>query len=70
MSLGRITTTRVVALCVALSLALNFAYLFSGYQADDLIFFTMRQRDPLPYSRWTGLWAAPFSAIEGFQALW
>jgi len=60
----------VLAACVALSLALNFPYLFSGYQADDLIFLALRQRDPLPYSRWTGLWAAPFSAIDGFQALW
>ncbi len=60
----------VLAGAVALSLVLNSPYLFSGYQADDLIFFTMRQREPLPFSRWTGLWAAPFSAIDGFQALW
>jgi len=60
----------VLSACVALSLVLNFPYLFSGYQADDLIFFALRRRDPLPYSRWTGLWAAPFSAIDGFQALW
>jgi hypothetical protein len=60
----------LLAACVALSLLLNFAYLFSGFQADDLIFLNMRKMTPLPYPRWFGFWAAPLESYECFQALW
>jgi hypothetical protein len=56
-------------LCGAASLVLNFPYLFSGYQADDLISSPCAgvTRCPTPVD---GPLAAPFSAIDGFQALW
>ena len=45
--------------CLAIALLLNFAYLLSGFQADDLIFLNMRKMDPLPFSGWAGFWSAP-----------
>ena len=56
--------------CLACSLLLNFAYLFSGFQADDLIFLNMRQTEPLPFSRWFGFWAAPVESYDCFQGMW
>ncbi|MBW2529085.1 MAG: glycosyltransferase family 39 protein [Deltaproteobacteria bacterium] len=53
-----------------LSLGLNWVYLLSGFQADDLIFLKMRQTEPLPFSRWSGVWSAPIESYDGFRALW
>jgi len=59
---------RVVALFVALSLLINWPYLFGGFQADDIIFLNMLHQDPLPFSRWRGVWSQ--FELPCFDNLW
>jgi hypothetical protein len=60
----------VLALFLLLALALNFPYLFGGFQADDLLFLNMLRADPLPFSRWNGMWSIPLESFAGFTSLW
>ncbi len=53
-----------------LALALNFWYLASGFQADDILFLNMLRADPLPFSRWRGAWSVPVDHYAGFTSLW
>jgi hypothetical protein len=68
---ARIWLTRTgPALIVLLLLALlyNGYYLFGGFHGDDAIFLSLAKRDPLPYSRWLGMWAADMGAMV--EGLW
>jgi hypothetical protein len=53
---------------LALAFLYNGYYLFGGFHGDDAIFLSLTKRDPLPYSRWLGMWAADFGAV--LEGLW
>ena len=65
----RLTNTGpALALLLLLSLLYNGYYLFGGFHGDDAIFLSLAKRDPLPYSRWLGMWAADMGAV--LDGLW
>ncbi len=51
-------TGPALGLLLLLSLAYNGYYLRLGFQADDLVFLGLVEQEPLPYSRWLGMWAS------------
>ncbi len=51
-----------------LAVLVNAPYLFGGFQADDIIFLNMLERDPLPFQHWKGLWST--ADVPAFQAAW
>lgn len=53
-----------------LSLALNFRYLWGGFQNDDFMFLNLLRQDPVPHSRWTGFWSLPVSQYPSLTSLW
>ena len=46
-----------------LSLLYNGTYLLGGFHGDDAVFLSLAKRDPLPYSRWLGMWAADMGEV-------
>jgi hypothetical protein len=57
---GSVQSHRTILLFfLLLSLALNFRYLWGGFQSDDFMFLNMLRQDPVPYSRWMGFWSLP-----------
>ena len=65
-----ISPPMVFAGFLLLALALNFWYLTGGFQADDILFLNMLRSDPLPFSRWRGVWSVPVDRFAGFTSLW
>ncbi len=57
-----------VFLFVLLSLALNWFYLLGGFQADEFFFLNSFREDPLPYSRWLGLWST--EGLSSISDIW
>ena len=58
-----------VVLClVLLSLAFNGFYLLGGFQADEFFFLNSLREDPLPFSRWLGLWSV--EEISSISDIW
>ncbi|UCH35860.1 MAG: glycosyltransferase family 39 protein [Armatimonadota bacterium] len=53
-----------------LSLVLNHAYLSGGFVADDLLLVNALRQQPLPYSRWLGLWSVGIEQVPDFTNLW
>lgn len=64
---GRWSKRTAPALIILLLLAFlyNGYYLTGGFHGDDAIFLSLTKRDPLPYSRWLGMWAADMEAVLG-----
>ncbi|MCP4201769.1 MAG: hypothetical protein GY769_07535 [bacterium] len=57
----------LLVLCfILVSFGLNWFYLLGGFQADEFFFLNALREDPLPFSRWLGLWSVEeVSAISG-----
>ncbi len=56
-------------LCLVLvSLAFNWFYLLGGFQADEFFFLNSLRQDPLPFSRWLGLWSV--EEISSISNIW
>lgn len=51
-----------------LAFLFNWPYLTGGFQADDIIFLNLLEQDPLPFSRWRGLWST--DDLPAFNNLW
>ncbi|MBM4083027.1 MAG: hypothetical protein FJ278_25185, partial [Planctomycetes bacterium] len=45
-----------LAFFLLLSLALNHNYMRGGFYLDDLFFVNAMRMDPVPFSRWRGIW--------------
>ena len=61
-------TGPAVALLVLVSVTCNWYYLTGGFQGDEFIFLTALRQDPLPVSRWLGLWA--ISDVPALTSIW
>ena len=53
---------------VLLSLVYNWYYLTGGFHYDDFIFVNLLRQDPLPFSRWLGLWCS--ADVAPLQSIW
>lgn len=40
-----------------LAMVFNWPYLTAGFSGDDLMFLNVLEQDPLPFSRWRGIWS-------------
>jgi hypothetical protein len=60
--------TGAVVTFLLLAVLVNAPYLFGGFQADDIIFLDLFAQDPLPFSRWKGLWSCV--DVAAFDAIW
>ncbi len=59
----------LLVLCfILVSFGLNWFYLLGGFQADEFFFLNYLREDPLPFSRWLGLWAV--EDISAMSGLW
>ena len=52
-----INPTFAVLILMLLALFFNWAYLTGGFQGDEIIFLNLLEEDPLPFSRWRGIWS-------------
>lgn len=57
-----------VLFLVLVSFAFNGFYLLGGFQADEFFFLNALREDPLPFSRWLGLWS--IEEWSGFSDIW
>lgn len=58
-------------LMLALSFALNWPYLGSGFLADEIVIIEAMEREPLPYSRWRGAWSGEdMTDLSWFGSPW
>jgi hypothetical protein len=46
-----------ILLLMFLAFFFNWPYLLGGFQGDDIILLNLMKSDPLPYSRWQGIWS-------------
>ena len=51
-----------------LALLFNWPYLNGGFYADDFLLINIFEQDPLPFSRWLGIWSV--DSGPGFDNLW
>jgi hypothetical protein len=58
----------LAALLVALAVLINAPYLAGGFSADDFLLIVAFERDPLPFSRWRGVWST--TELDAFHHLW
>ena len=57
-----------LAVLFGLAVLMNLPYLWGGFQADDILFLDLLAQDPLPFSRWLGIWSA--DDLPAFTNLW
>jgi hypothetical protein len=57
-----------IAIFFSIALLANVAYLFGGFSADDFLLINLLREDPLPFSRWRGLWST--DAVAAFENAW
>jgi len=55
-------------LLVALAFVYNGYFLTTGFWADEYFFLNMHREDPLPYSRWLGMWSG--DDYSSFGSIW
>ncbi|MFC1475733.1 ArnT family glycosyltransferase [Candidatus Zixiibacteriota bacterium] len=53
-----------------LAMLFNWPYLMGGFFADDILFLNILKIDPLPFSRWLGMWATPAADWGMLDSLW
>lgn len=59
----------LAVLCLMLvSFTFNWFYLLGGFQADEFFFLNALREDPLPFSRWLGLWS--IEEVSAFSGIW
>ena len=51
-----------ILLLFCTSLIIFWPYLQGGFQADDIILYNIIKQDPLPFSRWLGVWSCDDTA--------
>jgi hypothetical protein len=60
--------TAAMVLLLALSFVYNGYFLTAGFFADEYFFLNMMRQDPLPYSRWLGMWSG--DDMSWFGCIW
>jgi hypothetical protein len=50
-------TAFAIVVLPVLAFVFNWPYLMGGFGGDDVIFLNLMDQDPLPYSRWQGVWS-------------
>lgn len=59
-----------LALLPLLAFLFNWPYLMGGFFADDIIFLNILELDPLPFSRWEGMWATSAGNWGMLESMW
>jgi len=67
---SRNSRTFALLLLPSLAIVLNWPYLLAGFSGDDVIFLNILQQDPLPFSRWLGMWSIPASEWSFLDNIW
>ena len=57
-----------LGLLVLISFVFNWPYLMGGFLGEDYIFLNLLRQDPLPYSRWLGLWSV--ADLSSLTSIW
>lgn len=58
----------VVAVAILLAVLVNAPYLGVGFCGDDFLLIQAFEEDPLPFSRWRGVWS--HDDVDAFDHLW
>lgn len=58
----------LLLLFLSISLILNWPILNSGYHIDDILIYNAVHTNPLPYSRWLGVWSS--MDMSHFENIW
>jgi hypothetical protein len=53
-----------------LTLFISWPYLLAGFSGDDVIFLNILEQDPLPFSRWLGMWSISASDWNFLDYVW
>jgi hypothetical protein len=63
-------TIWILPLMLGVSFALNWAYLGSGFLADEVVIVAAIEQEPLPFSRWRGAWSGDVTDLSWFGNPW